>query len=146
MAAADADPSTYDTTPTMAGLTHIFTAPREACDACAYGADHSTAEAGPVIATSTSPITPMLRDYIQIGELEGLALEQVVPFLTKKLYWRVVGINLQPYDPAHVNALKISVSSTVSVYRPDSSIPAQSAAHKHPEVSAGRVSGDPATT
>lgn len=143
MAAADAEPSTYATVGQMAGLTHIFTAPREACDACAYGGPEISADTGPVIATSTNPITPMLRDYIRIGELEGLAPEQVVPFLKKSLYWRVVGINMVPTDSAQVRALDISVSSTVSILQPGSGTPEQSVVHDHPEVTEGRTSGDP---
>jgi tyrosinase len=142
MASADADPNNYATASTMAGFTHVFTAPREACDACAYTTAQSD-EGQSTIVTSTNPITPMLRDYIVKGELEGLSPEQVIPFLQKHLYWRVVGINVVPQNPEAVGELQISVTSTVAVFRPDESIPAQWVGHEHPEVTERHVAGNP---
>ena len=43
--------------------------------------------------TSTAPVTPMLLDYVKIGELEDLSPNNVKPFFVKKLKWRVVDVS-----------------------------------------------------
>ncbi len=76
--------------PTMAGLSHIFAAPVEACDNC--GRQRLQAH----LVTSTAPITPMLLDYVKIRELEDLTPEKVKEFLVKMLKWRVVDVSSRP--------------------------------------------------
>lgn len=137
MRAADAQPTRYATAPIMAGLTKVFTAPREACDAC-----HADAAKG-VVVTGTNPVTPMLRDYIRHGRLTGLGAAEVTPFLQKNLHWRVVASNAISHDPSSVAGLKVSVSSTVAVYRPGEARPVTWEAHKYPDVTQGHVNGDP---
>ncbi|KJX93717.1 tyrosinase precursor like protein [Zymoseptoria brevis] len=136
MATADADPQHYSTAPTMAGLTKIFTAPKESCANCEADAEDSA------IVTGTSPITPMLRDYIRKQELAGLAPEQVVPFLKERLYWRVLSVNGVRYEPDQVAGLKVEVSATMSVVRPGGGL-ASWEPHVFPEVVEGRTGGDP---
>ena len=138
MHAADQQPAHYSTAPVMAGLTKIFTAPREACDAC-----NVNAEAG-LIVTGSTPITPMLRDWIGAGSLSGLSAEEVVPFIKKRLYWRVVGANVNVQDPANIAGLKIELSSTLTVQVPGSEDPAQWTDHEYPEATQAHVSGNPA--
>src|SRR5271156_291618 len=75
------------TQPTMAGLSHIFAAPIEACDNCGRQRLQAT------LVTSTAPMTPMLLDYVKIGELEDLSPDNVKPFLVKRLKWRVVDVS-----------------------------------------------------
>ncbi|EGP85593.1 uncharacterized protein MYCGRDRAFT_94308 [Zymoseptoria tritici IPO323] len=136
MSTADADPQHYSTAPTMAGLTKIFTAPKEICANCEESAEDSA------IVTGTSPITPMLRDYIRKGELAGLAPEQVVPFLKERLYWRVLSVNGVRFEPAQVAGLEVEVSATMAVVRPDGGL-ASWEPHVFPEVVEGRTGGDP---
>ena len=73
--------------PTKAGLSHIFAAPAEACDNC--GRQRLQAH----LVTSTAPITPMLLDYVKIGELADLSPEKVKGFLVKMLKWRVIDVS-----------------------------------------------------
>ena len=67
----DQQPTHYSTTPIMAGPLR-FTAPCEACDACDFNAG-----AGLVV-TGSTPITPMLRDWLSVGGLLGLLAAGVV--------------------------------------------------------------------
>lgn len=138
MQAADQQIAHYSTAPVMAGLTKIFTAPREACDAC-----NVNSEAGLVV-TGSTPITPMLRDWIGAGSLSGLSAEEVIPFIKKSLYWRVVGANLNAQDPANIAGLKVELSSTLAVQIPGSEEPAQWTSHEYPEATDSHVSGNPA--
>jgi len=71
----------------MAGLNHVFTSSREACDNCG-----NQAEEGHLI-SGTNPITPMLLDYVKIGELPDITPANVVPFLVKNLKWRIVPVS-----------------------------------------------------
>lgn len=137
MQAADQQPAHYSTAPVMAGLTKIFTAPREACDAC-----NVNSEAGLVV-TGSTPITPMLRDWIGAGSLSGLSADQVVQFIKKHLYWRVVGINVNVQGPASIAGLKVELTSTVAVQIPGSEEPAQWTDYEYPEATDAHVSGNP---
>lgn len=84
------DPATFSASPFLAGINHIFTAPREHCDNC------GTLEAAGQLATDTTLITPLLLDYLGIPEngLESLRPEHVRPFLVEYLRWRVVYVSL----------------------------------------------------
>jgi hypothetical protein len=75
----------------MAGLNHVFTSSREACDNCG-----NQAEEGHLIC-GTNPITPMLLDYVKIGELPDITPANVVPFLIKNLKWRIVPVSFAFY-------------------------------------------------
>ena len=72
--------------PTLAGLSHTFAAPVEACDNCG-----NQEEQGHLI-THTTPITPILLDYVDCQQLQSLAAEHVEPFLIKNLKWRIVTV------------------------------------------------------
>ena len=76
-------PQDYLTAPTLAGFTYIFAAPKQACDNCGIQDEHG------LLVTNTTPITPMLLDYIKIGQLQSLEPEHVKPFLISRLKWRV---------------------------------------------------------
>jgi hypothetical protein len=80
------DPAQHSQSPHLAGLNHIFAAPREICDNC------GDQEAAGQLASDTSPITPLLLDYLDLPDngLESLRPEHVKPFLVKYLRWRVV--------------------------------------------------------
>lgn len=52
-------------------------------------------------------------------------------------------VNRQQKDPARVEGLRVDVSATVSVLRPDSTIPRFKEPLTFPEVTEGRSGGDP---
>jgi hypothetical protein len=83
----------------MAGLNHVFTSSREACDNCG-----NQAEEGHLI-SGTNPVTPMLLDYVKIGELPDITPANVVPFLVKNLKWRIVPVSFAFYIYIHVGNL-----------------------------------------
>ena len=59
----------------------------EACEACASHDEDK------VVVTDTTNITSILANYITAGELKSLESVDVVPFLTKRLKWRVVTVS-----------------------------------------------------
>jgi len=83
------DPAQYSHSPHLAGLNHIFAAPREICDNC------GDQEAAGQLASDTNSITPLLLDYLDLPDngLETLRPEHVKPFLVKYLRWRVVYVS-----------------------------------------------------
>lgn len=87
--------------PYLAGLHHVFAAPREGCDNCA---NHEAAEK---LVVSTAPITALLLDYLELPDngLESMRPEHVKPFLKKYLRWRVVYVSLRPTLPAPSSAI-----------------------------------------
>ena len=76
-------PQDYSIAPTLAGSTYIFAAPKEACDNC--GLQDETGH----LVSDTTPLMPMLLDYIKIGQLTNLEPENVKRFLVDRLRWRV---------------------------------------------------------
>ncbi|KAB2569580.1 Tyrosinase [Lasiodiplodia theobromae] len=131
------NPIQWQSSRILAGTTHIFSAPREACDNCALQEEHGHR------VTGTTAIKPILLDYIEAGQLQSLSPRDVVPFLKKELVWRVADVNRQQKDPARVEGLRVDVSATVSVLRPDSTIPRFKEPLTFPEVTEGRSGGDP---
>jgi len=109
------DPKNYSQSPYLAGINHIFAAPREVCSNC------GDLEAAGQLASDTSPITPLLLDYVDVpdNDLESLRPEHVKPFLVKYLRWRVVYHGNLKQDPRDVPDLKVSVSA--KVYHQDGS-------------------------
>lgn len=73
----------WSTLPGLAGVTHVFTSPVEACDHC--GKQEQQAQ----LVTSTSPITSLLIDYVETGKLASMEAKDVELFLIKNLKWRV---------------------------------------------------------
>lgn len=69
--------------PGLAGTTHVFASPNEACDNC--GKQEHQAH----LVTSTSPITSLLLDYVEAGRLASMEARDVEPFLVKNLKWRI---------------------------------------------------------
>lgn len=90
MARVDTNVPDYSTAPILAGSTHIFTAPRAACDNCAIKSENRA-----TLVTGTVAITPLLADYVALGKITGLDPDYVVDFLKKNLYWRAVGVSLE---------------------------------------------------
>ena len=73
--------------PGLAGITHVFAAPVEACDNCGIQSELAT------VVTNTVPITSLLLDYVRVGELSSMEPDNVRPFLVQRLKWRILGIN-----------------------------------------------------
>ncbi|OJD40032.1 tyrosinase [Diplodia corticola] len=134
-------PATWQAEPTLAGMTHVFAAPRAACDNCALQSDEG------LRVTGTTAVTPILLDYVEDGRagLGSLAPDDVVPFLRRALVWRVADVNQRVTNPAELaGGLTISVSATISVLRPDQPIPEFREPLFFPEVMDGRpATGDP---
>lgn len=42
--------------------------------------------------SNTAPITPILLDYVQLGDLADLSMANVKPFLVKNLKWRILTV------------------------------------------------------
>lgn len=61
------DPTKYLIEKELAGQTNVFAAPVQACDNCGLARD------GRVIVTDTADITPILFDYIDVGQLQSLS-------------------------------------------------------------------------
>jgi tyrosinase len=85
---SDTHPSDYALSPYLAGINHIFASPREVCDNC--GAQDVTGS----LASDTVPISPLLLDYMNKGQLQSMRAEHVRPFLVDYLRWRVVHVSL----------------------------------------------------
>ncbi|KAF4627308.1 hypothetical protein G7Y89_g10846 [Cudoniella acicularis] len=105
-------PGSYDRAPTLAGSSHVFAAPVELCDNCGQQELHG------VLVSNTSPVNPILLDYIEIGELESLRPEHVKPFLVKNLEWRVLTVNGESKDPGTIRSLEVNVSAKVTRFSP----------------------------
>lgn len=74
--------------PYLAGINHVFAAPRQICDNCGQQ------DAAGSLASDTVPITPLLLDYVMNGTLESMRAEHVGPFLVKYLRWRIVFVSV----------------------------------------------------
>ena len=76
-------PQDYSLAPTLAGSTYIFSSPREVCESCQTQQEHGH------LVSDTTPVTPILMDYVKIKQLKSLEPEHVKPFLTDRMRWRV---------------------------------------------------------
>lgn len=74
----------------FAGVTHVFASPTEVCDNC--GKQEHQAH----LVTSTSPITSLLIDYVEKGQLASMEAKDVEPFLVKNLKWRIQTVSWLP--------------------------------------------------
>jgi hypothetical protein len=86
--AIDVNPNQYMLAPTLAGFSYNFAATKETCENCAQQAEER------VKITSTTNLTPILKDYVKIKELKSLLAEDVKPFLVDRLRWRVLTVSL----------------------------------------------------
>lgn len=73
--------------PYLAGVNHIFAAPREVCDNCGQQ------DAAGYLASDTMSLTPLLLDYVSNGTLESMRPSHVRPFLVKYLRWRIAYVS-----------------------------------------------------
>lgn len=69
--------------PSFAGVSHILAAPANVCDNCASQEEERQ------LVTSTTPITSLLLDYVQVGKLSDMEEDNVKQFLIENLKWRV---------------------------------------------------------
>ncbi|MCJ1400073.1 hypothetical protein MMC11_003276 [Xylographa trunciseda] len=97
--------------PGFFGVTHVFAAPKEACDNC--GKQEEQAQ----LVTSTSAMTSLLLDYVESGKLNSMNHTDVEPFLVKHLKWRVqtaLGDVIDPRAMTERHSLKLSISCKTS--------------------------------
>ncbi|MCJ1439065.1 hypothetical protein MMC27_008456 [Xylographa pallens] len=97
--------------PGFFGVTHVFAAPKEACDHC--GKQEEQAQ----LVTSTSAMTSLLLDYVETGKLNSMESADVEPFLVKHLKWRVqtaLGEVIDPRKLTESHSLKLSISCKTS--------------------------------
>jgi len=106
--AIQGEPVDYIMSPSFAGSHHIFTSSRELCDNCG----RSEQQAQQV--TGTTPITSMLLDYVEIGELASMRPVHVEPFLIKNLKWRVVTGEGQRYNPRELSDFDLNLTCKVA--------------------------------
>lgn len=81
------DPTKYLIEKELAGTTNVFAAPVQACDNCGRDRDEA------VVVADTTDITPILLDYVELGQLQSLGASDVVTFLKDRLKWRVVTVS-----------------------------------------------------
>ena len=122
-------PAAYKSGPSFAGAAHFFIAPPQACDNCMQ-----QGQAGAIVANTTT-ITPILHDYVNKGHdglrLASLEPDDVKPFLTENLRWRVLkvpgpgdhGTESFPVDTKTIDGFKIHVNSDVSYLEEGSYLP-----------------------
>ncbi|SCV49123.1 related to tyrosinase precursor (monophenol monooxygenase) [Fusarium fujikuroi] len=97
----------WSTLPGFAGVSHILAAPANVCDNCASQEEQRQ------LVTSTTPITSLLLDYVQIGKLSNMDEDNVKEFLIKNLKWRVqtiAGEVLNPRDMDRDHTFNLSIS------------------------------------
>lgn len=82
------NPKDYVLLPTLAGLSHVFAAPVEGCANCEEQAEED------LIIRNTKPISSLLLDYVEVGQLASFDPEHVVPFLQERLDWRIVKVRV----------------------------------------------------
>ena len=80
-------PAEYANAASLAGIAHFFVSPSQACDNC-----NRIGQAGAQVSNTTA-ITPILGDYVRLGQLQSLEPEHVVPFLVKEIQWRVTKVS-----------------------------------------------------
>ncbi|KAF5690448.1 tyrosinase precursor (monophenol monooxygenase) [Fusarium circinatum] len=97
----------WSTLPGFAGLSHILAAPPSVCANCANHQKQAK------LVTSTTPITSLLLDYVQIGKLSNMEEENVKKFLIDNLKWRaqtIAGEVLNPRDMDRNHTFNLSIS------------------------------------
>jgi tyrosinase len=94
--------------------------------------------------SGTIPLTPILLKLYQAGDLGSLEKENVIPYLTKNLHWRVTLADGTEIDRGEVRGLKVSVVSTVVECggQENGGLPSYSGVYEvHTEVTGGRPAG-----
>lgn len=71
-------------------------------------------------------MTPMLLDYVKIGELEDLSRDNVKPFLVKRLKWRVVDVSPSGFSDSIVFLLGTGGLTSTNRVKASASIQGQS--------------------
>ncbi|KAH7232954.1 common central domain of tyrosinase-domain-containing protein [Fusarium tricinctum] len=97
----------WSSLPGFVGMSHILAAPSNVCENCARQDEQRQ------LVTSTTPITSLLLDYAQIGELSSMEEDDVKQFLIKNLKWRVqtvAGEVLDPREMARNHDFNLSIS------------------------------------
>ncbi|PQE33295.1 tyrosinase precursor protein [Rutstroemia sp. NJR-2017a WRK4] len=101
-------------------------------------------EARELMISGTIPLTPILLKLYKAGDLGSLEKENVIPYLTKNLHWRVTLADGTEIDRGNVRGLKVSVVSTVVECggQAHGGLPSYSGVYEvHTEVTGGRPAG-----
>ncbi|KAF5633744.1 tyrosinase precursor (monophenol monooxygenase) [Fusarium sp. NRRL 25303] len=97
----------WSSLPGFVGMSHILAAAGNICENCASQEEQQQ------LVTSTTPITSLLLDYVQIGKLSSMGEDDVKKFLIDNLKWRVqtvAGEVLNPRDMANNHTFNLSIS------------------------------------
>lgn len=81
----------WSSLPGFVGVSHILAAPTNVCENCA-----NQDQQGQLV-TSTTAITSLLLDYVQIGKLNSMGENDVKQFLIDNLKWRVQTVSTISY-------------------------------------------------
>lgn len=109
-------PEDYLVAPTLAAFSYNFTSRIDNCANCAKQGEEG------IKITSTEVLTPMLIDYIRIGDLRSLDPTDVKPFLVDRLRWRVLTIDGEKKDPrelAESHGLILNISHSLLEESPE---------------------------
>ncbi|KAJ1326981.1 tyrosinase [Microdochium nivale] len=87
----------WSSLPGFVGMSHILAAPRDVCENCARQDEQAQ------LVTSTTPITSLLLDYVQIGKLNSMEADDVKQFLIENLKWRVQTVAGEILDPREMS-------------------------------------------
>jgi len=108
---ATPDPAGWSTAPNLIGtFTVLGDSPDTGCAKCQRDREAHLSVTGQI------PLTMALAERVTSGELAGLGVESVVPYLRENLHWRVVTMDGAEVPRGQVADLKVSVvSNEVSV-------------------------------
>lgn len=101
----------WGSNPGFVGAAHVFTSPPAICDNCARHEEQKS------LVTYTVAMASLLYDYVKTQQLASLNEADVVPFLVKKLKWKVQSVNgtvIDPRDLKRDHSFKISISVKTS--------------------------------
>ncbi|KAF5987868.1 Tyrosinase [Fusarium coicis] len=97
----------WSSLPGFVGMSHILAAPRSMCKNCARQDDEGK------LVTSTTAITSLLLDYVEIGKLRSMEEDDVKQFLIENLKWRAQTVLGEVLDPRHMaknHSFNLSIS------------------------------------
>ncbi|KAF8860553.1 Di-copper centre-containing protein [Acephala macrosclerotiorum] len=136
------DPSTWHTQDALCGIFMVFGRNTTAGDPNETGCGKCKVDAADGVSISgIVPLTAQLLGEIKKGNCASMRKEDVIPYLTTNLHWRVTLANGTEYAREDVPGLTISVNTT-EVTIPVGGLPQRSGVYEaHPECTAGRLAG-----
>lgn len=125
------DPAGWSTAPNLVGtFTVLGDSPDTGCAKCQRDREAHLSVTGQI------PLTMALAERVAGGELAGLGVESVVPYLRENLHWRVAMMDGTEVARGQVADLKVSVvSNEVSLHKGPGRLPVYAEdVRVHPEV------------